>query len=150
MASGGQWVDSTIQYHVSILPDAVALGCVIDGNSLYTTGVAAINTTGGIASISENLYSQYPGPDASSFADEGVYYMSPTNKQTLYTNTFAPVTDLWVVKDISVSGGSGPGVMHMSEFYQTFHQTPEPSTLVLSTVGMLGLAAFAWRKRRSA
>ena len=150
MAAGGEWVNSTLQYHVSVLPDAIAQGCAIVGNSLYITGIDAIDTTGGIASISENLYAQYPGSGSPPAAYEGVYYMSPTNNQTLYTKTFAPVTNLWVVKDIGVSGGSGPGIMHMSEFYQTFQQAPEPSTLVLSAVGMLGLAAFAWRKRRSA
>ncbi len=149
MASGGQWVDSTMQYHVSVSPEAVAQGFTIDGNSLYTTAVGSANTTGGIASIAENLYAQYPGPGVSSLADETNYYISSTNKQTSDSATFAPLTSLWVVKDIGVSGGSGPGVTHLSEFYQTFHEVPEPSTLMLSAVGIFGLAAFTWRKRRS-
>jgi hypothetical protein len=150
MASGGQWVDSTLVFHASLLPTAVAQGHGIVGNSLYFTGVAGANTTGGIASISENIYADHPARGESSFAEEFIYYMTPTNKSTQDSVEFAPVTDLWVVKDIGVSGGVGPnGVMHLSEFYQTFQQAPEPSTLVLSAVGLFGLAAFAWRKRRS-
>jgi len=78
-------------------------------NSLYTTSVGGAGTTGGIASISENLYAQYSGSGVSSSADEFNYYISATNKQTLDTATFAPLTDFWVVKDVSVSGGAGPG-----------------------------------------
>jgi hypothetical protein len=154
LASGGQSVDTTITFHASLLTDAIAEGHQVVSNALYTTGVGGAGTTGGIASISENLYPQYSGSGASSSADEFNYYISATNKQTLDTATFAPLTDFWVVKDVSVSGGAGPGgVMSLSEFYETFHeagqQAPEPSTLALSAVGGLGLAAFTWRKRRS-
>ena len=153
-ASGGQSVDTTITFHASLLPDAIAEGHQVVSNSLYTTSVGGAGTTGGIASISENLYAQYSGSGVSSSADEFNYYISATNKQTLDTATFAPLTDFWVVKDVSVSGGAGPGgVMSLGEFYETFHeaaqQVPEPSTLALSAVGVLGLAAFSWRKRRS-
>ena len=113
---------------------------------MYTTGVDAIDTPGGIVSIAETSTHSIPVRSVTA-ADEGVYYISSTNKQTLDSATFAPVTSLWVVKDIGVSGGSGPGVMHMSKFYQTFQQAPEPSTLIFSAVGIFGLAAFAWRKR---
>jgi hypothetical protein len=154
LASGGQSADTTITFHASLLPNAIAEGQQVVGNALYTTGVGGAGTTGGIASISENLYAQYSGSGGSSFADEFNYYISSTNKQTLDTATFAPLTDFWVVKDVSVSGGAGSGgVMSLSEFYETFHemgqQAPEPSTLALSAVGLLGLAAFTWRKRCS-
>jgi hypothetical protein len=147
IATGGEWVDSTIQYHVGVTSQAAAQGLAIDGNALYTTGVGS---AGGVVSIAESLYAQYPGSGASSVADEFNYYVSSTNKQTQDSAVFAPLTSLWVVKDIGVSGGSGSGVAHLSEFYQTFQQAPEPSTLVLSAVGVFGLAAFAWRKRRAA
>ncbi len=148
IAAGGEWVDSTLQYHVAVTPQNGGQGAAIDGGTLYTTGVGS---AGGIVSIAESLYAQYPGSGTTSIADEFNYYVSTTNKQTLDSAVFAPVTSLWVVKDIGVSS-SPSGIAHLSEFYQTFQQTraPEPSTLVLSAVGVMGLAAFAWRKRRPA
>jgi hypothetical protein len=57
--------------------------------------------------------------------------------------------DLWIVKDIGVSGGTGEqGVMGLSQFYETFHETPEPSTLVLLGMGAIGMAGFVRRKGR--
>jgi PEP-CTERM motif len=152
MASGGQWVDATMTFHASVLPESVAQGYAFDGNALDITGFGGANTAGGILSISENLFTQYPGSEGSSIADEFVYYASPTNKYERDTAAFAPVTNMWVVKDIGISGGSTNGAMHLSEFYETFHQgqitAPEPSTLVLFGIGALGLAGFGWRKRR--
>jgi hypothetical protein len=155
MASGGEWVDSTITFHASVLPAAVAEGYAFDGNALYITGVGTANTSGGIASISENLYAQYPGLGGLSFAGEFAYYMSSTNQRPLDAATFAPISDMWVVKDIGVSGGGGRnGVMHLSEFYETFHQvqlpvrTPEPSALALLGVGAMGLLGYTWHRRR--
>jgi hypothetical protein len=155
MASGGEWVNTTITYRVSVLSAAAAQGWTIDGSSLYITSVGGAKTTGGIASISENVYASYPGLGGATLADEFTYYMSSTNKSLIDSAVFAPVTSAWVVEDVGVSGGTKGGVMTISEFYQTFHQTvdptqgaPEPSTAVLFGIGMLGFAGFAWRKRR--
>jgi hypothetical protein len=150
-AWGGESVDTAITFHASVLPESVAQGHAFDGNALYLTAVDGADTTSGGVSISERLYKDYPGEGGPSFAHELAYYRTETNQYPRDTAVFAPITSMWVVKDIGVSGGVGPnGLMHLSEFYETFHQThvPEPSALMLSGIGVLGFAGFAWRKRR--
>lgn len=148
-ALAGKWVDTTITYRASLVDACIAQGHTIVGNALFMTAVGGKNTTGGIASISEDLYADHPSQGGDSFAEEFTYYVDSDDNYVSESAHFAPVTHLWVVKDIGVSGGDGKkGVMALSEFYQTFHQAPEPSTLVLVAVGLTGLAAFVWRKRR--
>ena len=148
LASGGQWEDSTIQYRVGLTAQAAAQGSVIDGNALYTTGVGSGSTSGGVASIAENLFAQYPALGVPFFATESNYYISPTNMCTQGSATFAPVTSLWVVEGVGVSGGSGPGAVQLGEFYQTF-QSPEPSTFALLGIGAIGLFGYARRRGRA-
>jgi hypothetical protein len=149
MASGGQSVDTTIQFHAALTAAAVAQGHGIVGVNLVVTAVAGSNTTGGVASISENVYPEFPGFGEPSLADMFTYYASQTNKSLRDTSSFAPVTDLWVVKDVGVSGGGGTGgAIAISEFYQTFHQAPEPSAMVLLGIGVVGFGGVAWRKQR--
>jgi hypothetical protein len=150
MASAGEWVDTAMTYHASLLEGAVAEGHVIDGNALYITAVGGANTTSGIASISETLYANYPTMREPSLVKEFTYYTGSSDESLWDTGEFGPVTSLWVVKDIGVSGGTDrKGAMAMSEFYQTFSEAPEPSALVLLGIGVLGIAGFAWRHRRS-
>jgi hypothetical protein len=149
-ASAGQWVDDTMTFHASFSEEAAAQGHAFVGNSLYITAVGGANTEGGIASISENLYRNYPGFGEPSLANEFTYYAGQGDENLRDTATFSPVADLWVVKDIGVSGGTGQrGVMGVSEFYETFDSAPEPSTLVLLGMGAFGMAGFARRNGRS-
>ena len=146
-ASGGQSVDTTITFHASVLPTAVAQGKAFDGNALYMTAVDGANTTGGNASISERLFAAYPGLGGSSFAHEFTYYTTDADESLGGEAKFAPVTGMWVKKDIAVTGGVGPGgVMHLSEFYETF-QAPEPSALALLAIGAVGPLGYLWRRR---
>jgi hypothetical protein len=148
-ALAGKWVDTTITYRASLVDARIAQGHAIVGNALFMTAVGGKITTGGIASISEDLYANHPGEGESSFAEEFAYYVDSDDNSVSEAMRFTPITHLWVVKDIGVSGGDGKkGVMALSEFYQTFRQAPEPSTLVLAGIGAIGLAGFVWRKRR--
>lgn len=150
----GQWVDSTLQFHAAILPSYISAGNAFDENSLFLKGYGISKSVkDGSVSISENIYNTYPGV-ADSIADEFVYYQSSSDKDVSDKASFSKVTDLWVVKDVFVYGGSGTsGMAHLSSFTQTFTQTtspvPEPGTFALAGMGLLTLVGYAWRKRRA-
>jgi hypothetical protein len=148
MALGQQWVDSTITFRASFVGGPVAEGHGLNSADVYMTAVAGTTGSGAIASISEDLYPTYPGFGDPPFADEFVYYAGSANKRLHDTAAFVPVTSMWVVKDIGVSGGgSATGAMGLSEFYETFGQLPEPSAFVLAGIGVAGLvAAHSCRK----
>jgi PEP-CTERM motif len=57
-------------------------------------------------------------------------------------------TQLWVQKDVEVNGGGAGGVASITIIDQTFSQVPEPSTVLLVGLGLLGLVAVN-RKRKS-
>ena len=150
LASVGQLIDSTIEFHASILPEYVDLGYAFKDNALYLAAYEN-DTEAGEVSISENLYTEHPAiPGSQPFAKKLVYYVNDENQKILDLAEFAPVTEMWIVKDVIVSGGDvgDTGAAHLSRFYQTFSQIPEPGTLVLLGFGAIGLAAYAWRKRR--
>lgn len=149
-APAEQLADSTIQFHASILPEYVEMGYAFKDNSLWITAYGvANNTDAGAVSVSENLYATHPGQGDPAFANKFVYYKSPTDNYLLDEKDFDPITEMWVIKDVVAYGGVGTvGMAHLSEFYQTFSQVPEPGTLVLLGFGAIGLAAYAWRKRR--
>lgn len=147
-ASVGQIADSTIEFHASILPEYVDLGYAFKDNALYITAYGN-STESGQVSVSENLYAEHPSLGSGAFVNKFVYYVNDDDKRLLDLKDFAPVTEMWIVKDVVANGGLGDtGVAHLSEFYQTFSQIPEPGTLVLLGFGAFGLAAYAWRKRR--
>ena len=83
------------------------------------------------------------------FANKYVFYKSDTQNKYVDQRTFAPVTEMWIVKDVVANGGiaGSGGSAHISEFYQTFSQVPEPGSLALLFAGALGLVGFAFRRR---
>lgn len=154
-AGAGQIVDTTIKFKVEVAEDAAARQWVIVDNELWISafGVSE-NSQGGLVSISENVYAQEPGApnvDPSEnppIANKLVYYFSDQDNDLFDDATFSGRTEIWVVKDIVLSGGGGQtGLAHLSEFYQTFSQIqiPEPATFALLS---LGVGVIAARRRR--
>ncbi len=139
-AAQNQIADSTIKYKVTA--DDPFL---IKDNTLMISAFGAVN--GGIVSVSENLYLQNPDVVINPpIANELVYYVSATNQGLVSSGTFSPTASVWVVKDVIANGGVDPnGLGHLSEFYQTFSQVPEPATMAVLAAGAL----LALRRRRA-
>ena len=155
-APAGQLADSTIKFKVSIVEPWLSQGWLIKDNALWMTafGVSS-NADAGAVSISENVYAFDPDLGYSTpIANKFVYYKDD-NDRILYDErdffdvTGAPValTEIWVIKDVVACGGNGTvGVVHISEFFQTFSQVPEPATMAL--LGLGGLGVLLKRKHR--
>ncbi|NLF08658.1 MAG: PEP-CTERM sorting domain-containing protein [Pirellulaceae bacterium] len=147
-ALAGQIADSTIEFRASILPEFVDMGYAFKDNALYITAFG--NTTeSGQVSVSENIYAEHPALAEKPFANKYVYFRNDNDQKTHDLKNFEPITEMWIVKDVIANGGIGTtGSAHLSEFYQTFSQVPEPGTFALLGFGAIGLAAYVWRKRR--
>ena len=148
-APAGQLADSTIEFHGSILPAYVLQGYAFKDNALWITAYGVSNNTNaGAVSVSENLYAAHPSLGGAAFISKFVYYKDPTDNVLLDEQNFTTITDMWIVKDVFAYGGTGTvGTAHLSEFYQTFSQIPEPATLGLIALGSVGL--LLRRKRRN-
>ena len=78
----------------------------------------------------------------------------PGGGQSFSTRTFAPQTTVQVSKGILLVGhaftGTGPiDMAQMSDFSQIFNPSvPEPSGIVMATLGSGGLGWFGWRRKR--
>jgi hypothetical protein len=137
-AAGMQIADTVIRYKVT----SDAPFAIVD-NTLWMSAGAARN--GGVASITESVYT-VPGP-----AEPLVVKMVWDSEEPGVEDNFLECmefdqgyTELWIIKDVQVNGGvQQEGVAAISEFYQTFSQTPEPSSLLL----LCGGAALLIRRR---
>ncbi len=151
-APGGGLADSTIEFRATILPEYVDRGFAFKDNALWITAFGIGNTEPpGIVSVSENVWAQHPSQQPQDpIVNKFVYYRTDEDKQLLDEKVFdEPITQIWITKDVGANGGVGlTGVAHLSEFYQTFSQVPEPGTLALLGFGAIGMFAYAWRKRR--
>ncbi len=134
-ASGSQVADGALDFKVTA--DA---GNQIDGVTLSMPGASATGT--GAVSIVENVFNQIPGQ-----ALAGPLMVVSTANYSVLSATAAmdPAQSfLFCFKNVIVQGG-GNGTASVSDFYQVFHQIPEPASLSLLVLG--GLAII--RRRRT-
>jgi hypothetical protein len=107
---------------------------------LSITGVAFGN---GFGQADEDVFN-----DAFNGNNVGHLHASIPGASTDQADIVPTETQLWVQKDVEVNGGGAGGVASITIIDQTFSQVPEPSTVLLVGLGLLGLAAVN-RKRRS-
>ena len=136
-AATGDLADTTIGFRVT-----ADNPWLISDNTLTATAIGA--DKGGMASISENVFSADPTKTFSTpVANEYAYYINDANFKTIDHKVFVQaLKDAWVVKDIIANGSIAVGATaHISEFYQTFSQVPEPATMSLLIAGTFVLVA---------
>jgi len=142
-AYSGEIINATLGFKVAIRPGYDAY--FIKDVWLYLTGVSATDTGG--VSVGETVWDA-PFPEGNIIASLSCSKQEDDDGANLWDSAeFAPLKEIWIrSKDISLTGGSGPGGnAHLSEMYQFYSQIPEPATLVL--LGMGGVWIFNRRKR---
>ncbi|MCK4625528.1 MAG: PEP-CTERM sorting domain-containing protein [Phycisphaerae bacterium] len=156
-APAGQLADSTIKFKVSIVEPWLSERWLIKDNALWITAFGVSNNTdAGAVSVSENVYAFDPDVHGWSqpIANKFVYYKDDDDNILYDEKDFVddmgvPValTEIWVIKDVIAYGGVGTvGTAHISEFFQTFSQVPEPATMAL--LGLGGIGVLLRRRRR--
>jgi hypothetical protein len=141
-AGSGSTQDTYFDFFVRIIPDA--RGLLISDNTLVMNG--SYKGTGRVT-ISETVLT---ADETQSLADKLVIVNQYTNdsvdhKIFMVNDVPTPVPAIHVSKDIGVVGGVN-GYGFVSDFSQTFSQTPEPATLSFLVLG--GIGALLGRKRR--
>ena len=140
-AFSSQYSNLQLHFKVSVDPAAAADGWVIDGASLSM--FAGGNNGDGGAIIVESIYqtASTNGPELGSMT---------TSADAVFTQLFdstglAESTEIYVHKDISVSGGA-QGAGHISGFSQFYSQSQVPEPASLALMGLGGLAMIKRRK----
>ena len=141
-AAPNQTVNATINFKISVLPGRDEY---IKDVWLDITGASAIGS--GVVNIGEEVWDvpfYTPGSIPIALLSCSAWENSPLAYLVDYAE-FAPVKEIWVhSKDVSITGGTN-GAAHLSEFYQFYSQVPEPATVCLLGLGVLGLVG---RKKR--
>ena len=141
----GNWLDVEFTFKVSVQDPAN----LIDGVSLGFAGTITGTGDGDFDSVAigDDIVAA-GGP-----FDPFVEWVPELGIVTFSDSaTFAAVSEIWVTKDIALISdafnGNG-GTVDVEWIDQYFHQTavPEPSTMLLLGVGLLGLCGAARKKR---
>ncbi len=134
VANAGQWVDTTIRYKVQVRDPLLFIDRVV-------LGAGAMTATGtGAAVITESVFDL---PGLTELANLAIFDSPPDLRLTREEAPVGPLKDIYVVKDIGVTGGT-TGFGSISEIWQIYGQVPEPMSLGILAVGSLVLA----RRRR--
>jgi hypothetical protein len=105
---------------------------------LSITGSAG---NGGLGTVGEQVFT-----GGFSGTSVGQIQASIPGVSTAATNIVPPVSEVWVQKDVIVTGGSAAnGFASISVIDQTFSQVPEPSTVLLVGLGLLGVVGLRHR-----
>ena len=142
------WLDVEFTFKVSVL-DPLYL---IDGVSLsYTGSMGADEGSVGIGddiATDSGLFDPIDGGDVTGFDP----WVGATDTPGVLSGSdsvaFDPLPEIWVKKDIALISWDG-GSVEVDQIDQYFHQTPipEPSTLLLLGVGLLGYCGVTRKKR---
>lgn len=133
-AGPNQAANANLSFKVSILPNYEEY--FIKDVGIVVTGVSATDT--GVVNLGETVWDA-PIPTGNLLASLSCSMSTSGAVLTDYYE-FNPVKEIWVYKDLSVSGGTGLyGSAHLSEFFQFYSQIPEPATIVLLGLGALML-----------
>jgi len=129
-----QGINANISFKAVILPQYPEY--FFNDVSMILSGASATST--GVINASESVWDA-PIPVGNLLAslscskqyDDGDVYLQDHAE-------FALVKDIWVRKDISITGGTG-GNAHLDETFQFYSQIPEPATVLLLGLGSLVL-----------
>ena len=139
LAIGPVVKDITIQYTAAVTNPTNFISDI----HLSITGSAG---NGGLGTVGENAFDNGFGGTSVGQLQASI---PASSNDVASANIVPPVTELWVEKDVIVTGNSAAnGFASISVINQTFSQVPEPSTVLLVGLGLLGMVAVN-RKRKS-
>jgi len=113
----------------------------IDDLELAVTGSSA---NYGYGSVAEQAFTNGFGAGSVGEIQAFTPFPGPTSAET---NIVPPQTELWVEKDVTLQGIQNNSVASISIIDQTYSQIPEPSTVFLVGVGVLGTIAVTRRRK---
>ena len=134
---------------------------LVDGSGTKAAGMWALHTTGAVQihamdpTAGYNTYQMVYDPAGDSGSGLLTYYLNGGSVGTLTRGQAedapgGPGGDYMGFADWeSAAGTSSSHDWKLVQFETGQHPVPEPTTLVLLVTGIVGLLAYAWRKRRS-
>ncbi len=140
--TSGQTQDTVFFFDVLVLTPGVT--AIVD-NSLELIAFAVSGD--GRISIAETVVDEN-----GAFVTSKLVFLDPPAVPIIKdVKTFGPQDFLSIRKDIGLSGGAS-GAAFLSDFDQQFSQIviPEPATLTMAGLGILGVVGYGWRRRRFA
>jgi hypothetical protein len=132
--------DLVLKYSAQVLAEGFAIS---DVHLAFTSSVGGLGT----ATIGESVFTNGFGGDA--VGALSVFNPGNPAKFSDVLLLAQPQQELWLQKDILVSG-NGDSISDMASVTiidQTFSQVPEPASVTLAAVGLLGLICLHRRRR---